>query len=333
LAQRFLFVLCLLFLFVCTSAQVKRFSFSAPKMGSPFNLILYHSDSAEAKKIAAGCFSLVDSFVNIFSDYIDSSELNRLTASAGKNIYFPLSPALYDILTKSENAWHRSHGAFDITIGPLVSIWRKSRREKKFPDADSIRTIKKFIGFNNLIIDHEHRTALCKKAGMKLDLGGIAQGYIAQQVINRLRSLSIRIALVDVSGDIAMGDPPPTKDGWTIGVNLPENAVELQEKKLVLKNCTVSTSGDVYQYIEHNGKRYSHIVDPKTGYGVTSQRNVTVIASDATLADWLSTACSILSIKKSKRLAENMKAELLIATMEKGKLVLHSTPGFKNYSR
>ena len=105
--------------------------------------------------------------------------------------------------------------------------------------------------------------------------------------------------MADASGDIVMSDAPPGKNGWTIGINLPENENELWDKKLELKNFAVSTSGDIYRYTIHNGKKYSHIIDPRTGYGVTSQRNVTVIAKDGATADWLATACSILPIKKA----------------------------------
>ena len=168
--------------------------------------------------------------------------------------------------------------------------------------------------------------------GMQLDLGGIAQGYIAQKVLDRLRQHSIKKVLVNVSGDITMGDPPPGTKGWTIGINMPQRAEELQKQKLLLSNCSVSTSGDVYQYIEHNGKRYSHIIDPRTGYGVTSQRNVTVIAKDATTADWLATACSILAVNKAKKLAKKMNAELLIAEIQNGIVILHSSKNFqKNF--
>ena len=166
---------------------------------------------------------------------------------------------------------------------------------------------------------------------MQLDLGGIAQGYIGQQVLFRLNHFSVGRALVDVSGDIVMSGPPPGKDGWTIGINLPGSTYKLQNKTLILSHSSVSTSGDVYQYIEENGVRYSHIVDPTTGYGVTFQRNVTIIAPDATTADWLATSCSILAEKKAGRLARKMHASLLIATIENGEMKLFGTGRFKNY--
>lgn len=300
-------------------------------MGSPFTIIFYDTDSLHAVKTADGCFNLVDSFVNIFSDYIDSSELNKLSNSSGKNKYVKVTPALYDILLQSQKAYKLSDGAFDITTGPLIKLWRKARKEQRFPDPKSIKEKKKLVGLNKIKIDTVSKSAQLLQPGMQLDLGGIAQGYIAQKVIDWLMLHSIKSALADVSGDIAMSEPPPGKKGWTIGVNLPEQTEELQKKKLLLYNCTVSTSGDVYQYIEHGGKRYSHIIDPQTGYGVTSQRNVTVIAKEGTTADWLATACSILSINRAKKLARKMNAGLMIAQIKNEKLVLRTTKNFKSH--
>ena len=128
-----------------------------------------------------------------------------------------------------------------------------------------------------------------------------------------------------------MSAAPPDTRGWTIGVNVPETKEELLDKTLLLQHKAVSTSGDAFQYTDHDGKRYSHIIDPRTGYGVTSQRNVTVIANDGTTADWLATACSILPIRTAKKLAEHMNAEVLIAQVKKGQLVFKATSGFGKY--
>jgi len=156
-------------------------------------------------------------------------------------------------------------------------------------------------------------------------------GYAAQKVIDFLRSKNISIALADASGDIVMSEAPPGKSGWTVGINLPESENELWDRKLELKNCAVSTSGDVYRYTIHNGKKYSHIIDPRTGYGVTSQRNVTVIAKEGAVADWLATACSILSIDKALKLAKKEKAALFIATLENDKVVTYKTEDFDSF--
>ena len=181
------------------------------------------------------------------------------------------------------------------------------------------------------MIDTINREVKLLKKGMQLDLGGIAQGYIAQKLIEFLNRRGVSSAMINCSGDIVMSDAPPGGRGWVIGINAPGMMHELLPRTLLLYNKAVTTSGDAYQYIEHNGKRYSHIIDPRTGYGVTFQRNVTVIASDGTTADWLATACSILSIKKAKLLATQLGAEVLIGEIKNGKLIFYSTKGFATY--
>ena len=313
-------------------AQDKRFSFTRPKMGSPFTIILYTTDSISAGSITQHCFELVDSLVMIFSDYIDSSELNRLCARAGKpGDPFVCSAPLFDILRQSQYAFQQSSGSFDITLGPITRLWRKARKEKIFPSEAQVKTQLACTGFNKLVLDTNTHTARLQQQGMQLDLGGIGQGYIAQQVIDYLKKQQVTNALVDVSGDIVCTGKPPGSKGWTVAVNVPESADELLPGQLLISNYAVTTSGDVYQFMEHDGKKYSHIVDPATGYGITSQRNVTVIARDGTLADWLTKACSILSIGKAKKLAHRLGASVLIAEMKNGKVQYHYSRGFTRW--
>jgi thiamine biosynthesis lipoprotein len=330
---RYLFItLCFLLITLEGYAQSKRFVFSQPKMGSPFNIIFYSGDSTGANTTAQQCFQLVDSFVNIFSDYLDSSELNRLCARAGQtNNPVVVSPALFDILLRSKIAYEKSAGTFDITLGPLTKLWRKARKEKIFPGDMEVKEKLALTGFKKLIIDTATHGILLIQQGMQLDLGGIAQGYIAQQVIDFLKTKNIANALIDVSGDIVTIGAPPNSNGWTVGVNVPEKKDELLKQNLLISNKAVTTSGDVYQYIEHDGKRYSHIIDPQTGYGITSQKNVTVISGDGTTADWLTKACSILPVRKAKKLAHSLQSEVMIAEIKKGKLVFHTTKGFGRY--
>ncbi len=314
------------------NGQLKRFAFTEPKMGSPFHIIFYCGDSTEASLLAQQSFALVDSFVQIFSDYIDTSELSKLSASSNQNaVPVNVSPAMLDILKASKLAFNKSNGAFDITIGPLVKLWRKARKSKNFPSRTTINTARQSTGFSKLIIDTSAKKITLTQAGMQLDLGGIAQGYIAQKIIDFLLGRNIGQALVNASGDIVISGAPPGTQGWVVGINVPETADELLPQTLLLQHMSVTTSGDVYQFMEHDGKRYSHIIDPRTGYGITSQKNVTAIAKDGTTADWLATACSILPVKKAKKLAASLHAEIMVAVFTKGKLVVHTTKGFTKY--
>ncbi|HEX6171265.1 MAG TPA: FAD:protein FMN transferase [Chitinophagaceae bacterium] len=324
---RLIFLLLLPF---SVSAQLKRFQFSETKMGSPFTIIFYHTDSTEALLIAKGCFSIVDSLNNIFSDYSSESEVGRLALQENQTD-IKVSDGLFDMLVRSKEAWERSGKTFDITIGTLTQLWRKAKKENRFPSEAEIKAANELTGFKNLVMDERSKTISFKQPGIRLDFGGIVPGYAAQRVIDLLKTKNINIALVDASGDIVMGEAPPGKDGWTIGVNLPGNENEIWDKKLELKNFAVSTSGDVYRYTIHHGIKYSHIIDPGTGYGVTSQRNVTVIAKYGADADWLATACSILPIKKALALAKKEHAALFIATLNGERIVTHKTKSFDKY--
>jgi thiamine biosynthesis lipoprotein len=311
-------------------AQTGKYRYSEMKMGSPFHIIIVSTDSIKANRLARNCFQLVDSLNHIFSNYDSSSELSKINASAGL-LPYKMSPAMLDLVLKAEQAFIQSKGAYDISIGPLSSLWRNARKAKLFPEASRVLATKKLVGFAQVKINKRLGTIFLPSAGMQLDFGGIAKGYIAQWVIDYLKTSGIQQALADAGGDIVMSGAPLNTKGWLIGVNLPETTDDLVSKKLQLSNSAVATSGDLYQYFEKEGVKYSHIINPLTGYGVTNLRNVTIIAKTGATADWLATACSILPIKQAKALALSNRAALLISTLQKGKLHFDATDNFKNY--
>ena len=311
-------------------AQTRKFSYSEMKMGSAFNLIIVSADSNKANHLARKSYELVDSLNHIFSNYDSSSELSKINASAGL-LPYKMSTAMLDLVQKSQYAYIQSKGAYDISIGPLSSLWRNARKAKLFPEASTVIATKKLVGFAQIKINKRLGTIFLPSVDMHLDFGGIAKGYIAQWVINFLKANGIQQALVDAGGDIVMSGAPLNQQGWLIGVNLPETTDQLLNKKLQLSNCSVATSGDVFQFIEYKGVKYSHIINPLTGYGVTNLRNVTIVAKTGATADWLATACSILPIQEAKQLAISHQAALLITTLKNGKLVFEATPSFKNY--
>jgi thiamine biosynthesis lipoprotein len=312
------------------SAQLKRFQFSENKMGSSFNIIFYHTDSLEAVSISKECFAMVDTLTNIFSDYSATSEVGKLATMAIVKDQ-KISDELFEMIQLSKEAWKKSGKVFDITMGALTQLWRKAKKENRFPGTIEVKAAKEQTGFENLIINEKEKTISFKKPGIRFDFGGIVPGYAAQKVMDLLKSKKINMALVDASGDIVVSDPPPGKSGWSIAINLPESQNEVWDRKLMLKNFAVSTSGDVYRYTIHEGKKYSHIIDPRTGYGVTTQRNVTVITKYGTGADWLATACSILPVKKALRLAKKEHASVLIATLEGEKIVSYRSKSFDKW--
>ncbi len=326
-----LFFFLLLFVQVFISvAQENRYTYSMQKMGSPFNLVIYADTKQIADSAAQESFKLVDSINLICSDYDSSSELFKLRyAAVGKPI--KVSSMLMELLCTSSQAYKDADGSFDITVGPLSRLWRSARKSKIFPTATAINEALKRIGFNKVQLDSGAQTITFLHPNMQLDMGAIAKGYAADKVLALLQSLGITTALVDAGGDMVAFGIPPQKKGWTIGINVPGQQEKLLERKLVLSNKAVATSGDAFQYLLHEGKKYGHIIDPRTGYGVTFQRNVTVVAPTATTADWLATACSILTLEQVKILAKKYKSEVLLTTLQNGRIHKLSFGKFDGY--
>ncbi len=322
----------LLSLFSIHSFAQQKFIFEQPKMGSPFTITLYTIDSVKAATIAAQAFQLADSLNNILSDYIDSSEINRLSATSGTGQYLPVSIPLFNIIQRAQQAAILSNGAFDITIGTIIKLWRKARKTKTFPDKDSLRTALQKTGYRYLHLDTIHHTIRLEKRGMQLDVGGLGKGFVAQAALNLLTQNGFTSAMVNAGGNIVVSNSPGTQRGWLIAINSPEEKEVVLPRLLSLQNMAVSTSGDIYQNVEIDGKKYSHIVNPKTGIGLTHSKNVTAIAGDGTTADWLSTACSVLSTAKALRLVKKIPGvALLITERKKGTVEKKSSALFQIY--
>lgn len=310
----------------------QKYIFEKPKMGSPFTITVYSNDSVKAGLAAEAAFKKADELNQILSDYVDSSEINRLSATSGKAQYIRVSGPLFDILQHSLEAARLSKGSFDITMGPVVKLWRTARRLKRLPDADSIKAAMQRTGWQYIHLDTVSRSVWLEKPGMQLDIGGLGKGFVAHAALRVLQEHGLPCAMVNAGGKIVTGEAPPGQNGWRIGINVPGEKEAIMPYLLLLKNNAVATSGDIYQYLEFNGVRYSHIIDPRTGTGITNSRNVTAIAADATTADWLSTACSVLSIHQSLRLIKKIPGgALLITEKRKNKIVQKQSARFKDY--
>ena len=313
-----------------SAAQQNRYAYSMQKMGSPFNIVLYADTKQMADSVAQESFKLVDSINLVCSDYDSSAELYKLQfAAVGKSI--KVSPILMELFCTAHKAYKDADGSFDITVGPLSRLWRSARKSQQFPTNAAINEARNRVGFNKLQIDSNAQTITFLQSKMQLDMGAIAKGYAADKVLALLQSHGITTALVDAGGDMVAFGIPPQKKGWTIGINVPGQQEKLLERKLVLSNKAVATSGDAFQFMVHEGKKYGHIIDPRTGYGVTFQRNVTVVAPTATTADWLATACSILTLEQVKILAKKYKSEVLITTLQNGRIQKLSFGKFDSY--
>ena len=291
------------------SAEEKLEKFAGTKrcMGVKFRIVLYAKDIEVARANMKAAFERIDELNSILSDYDPKSELSRLSRSGGSGKVVEVSADLWTVLKASERVWKLSQKRFDPTIGPLSEIWKEAIRSEEFPKAEEIEIARKRCGFDKIEFVGEKKVRLLAKQ-MKLDLGGIAKGYAADEALKVLKELGTNSALVDGSGDIALGDPPPNRNGWNIEFETIKNQSEQSNavRLLVLSNCGVATSGAKYQFIEHNGKTYSHIVDPTTGFAVTQRIRSTVIAKNGMMADALASSINVLGVEKSLKLVESL---------------------------
>ncbi|MFN7562404.1 MAG: FAD:protein FMN transferase [Prosthecobacter sp.] len=269
-------------------------------MATKFRLSLHAENRETAEKAAEDAFAHVAALTAVFSDYEPNSELNRLNASK-PNEPFKASPELVEIIARSLEISKLTDGAFDITCGNVTRLWRSMKTRKQLPPPDRLAAAKAAMDWKAVKVDAQASTITLTKPGMLFDLGGIAKGYAADSVLKRLRERHhITRALVIAGGDIAIGDPPPGKEGWEIKLRASANT----ETTVLLKNAAVSTSGDLYQAVTIDGKRYAHIISPKSGLGVTETVSCSVIAADATTSDALATAMVVLGKGKGSEIAK-----------------------------
>lgn len=279
-------------------AQLARREFTELHMGMAVRIVLHAADDSTARDAARAGFARIAALEDVMSDYRPSSELRRLVASpAGRPV--SVSADLCVVLAGALEMARESDGAFDPTVAPLVALWRKAKASGMDPSPDSITAARRRVGWRRVRLDRESCEATLEP-GTELDLGGVAKGYIIDQAMTVLRNRGIASALIEAGGDIVVGEAPPGETGWQIGVPHTESRLVARASSLI--RAAISTSGDREQFVEIGGRRYSHIIDPRTGLGSTTEALATVIAPNAMTADALATALAVLGDERAAAL-------------------------------
>lgn len=264
-------------------------------MGTLFKVTSYVTHPQDGYQTIEDALDLAEAFANRATDYHPDSELNRLTKSP-LNTPIKVSPDLFKVLLLGQKITHQSKGLFDPTYGPLTHLWRESRRHSITPSKAEIAAARNRCGIRHLRFNEDENTITLLHPGLQLDLGGIAKGYAADLIFDHLLKQGYPQSLVAAAGDLRIGEAPPDKDGWNIGLR----SFRLTPTSILsLKNCAVSTSGDLFQNIIANGKKYSHLINPSTGLGLTSRRSASVILPEAKLTDPLATTACLSENPKS----------------------------------
>ena len=264
---------------------------------------------------------------NIFSVYKYDSEISRINRSkAGEAI--PVSEEVFGLVERSVECSKKTNGAFDITVKPLVDLWRKAGDSKRLPSDGQLADALKKVGSQYIALDKEKDTITFQREGMALDFGGIAKGYATDRAAAILRGRGVENALISSGGNIYCLGMKSDKEMWKVAIEHPRD-----EKKIFaalrLKDKAIDTSGDYEKYFIIGGKRYSHIIDPRTGYPIGDKVvSATVVADDATSCDMFATALCVLD-ENALATAETLGLDALIIKEEKEKLKVGVAGGFR----
>ena len=257
-------------------------------MGVQVKLVVYGSDEGPVRELSRQAFKEAKRLDDLLSDYKIESELSQLGDRAYPSAV-EVSPDLFELLKLSKEIYEISEGYFDISSGELYKLWRNARIEGEPPTEDSINNARKRAGMDKVLLDPESSMVLLKAPFMKFDLGGIAKGYASERLLEIFRQNRMPVVLVDFGGSLAIGDSPP--DG--------EWKVSIDGQSRSLSNIYLSSSGSDYQFLEIDGRTYSHIVNPNTGEGLGGSNTVIVMHSSGAWADAVSTTLFVLP--KDKR--------------------------------
>jgi len=318
------------------SPILERHEFVQIRMGVAVRIVVYAPGKATAIHASDAAYARLKQLDQALSDYDPDSELNRL-CRAMPPVDIPVSSDLWTVLQTAQALSAQTKGKFDVTVGPLVKLWRTARRRKELPAPKALALARERVGYQLLQLNADRQTITLRRNDMQLDLGGIAKGYGADMAYETLKAQGLPISLVAVAGDIRVGEPPPMRHGWNVQVERRAFDTSVDKSPLILElaNCGISTSGDTYQFVTINNVRYSHIVDLETGYGLTTPASVTTVAPTAMEADGLCTALSILPNDQGLELlkAHPHTEALIVRSGKQGDSHSVSSPGWDHLPR
>ena len=290
-------------------------------MGTFLTISVYPQEPATERAISAA-YQEIERINKVFSTYREDSLTSRLRKARGETV--EITPEFYKLLERAQKIYHQTDGKFDITVGPLVDLWGFYRENQQLPEPDQIDAKKQLVGFDQINFSDSH--ARLGMPGMRLDFGALAKGYAVDRAAAILVEQGLENFLINLGGNIYAAGQSPDNQPWRIGVQNPR--AEKIDGIVELSNSGVGTSGDYERTFIHEGQRYSHIIDPMTGYPLQGVAATTVVAEDALTADILSTA---LYLTGDTRGWKNLDAnKFMLVRTENGELNYYSTESFQN---
>jgi len=285
-------------------------------LGSPFEITVVATDSIQANQFIAMAFEEVTRIEYLISDWIPTTQISNVNQQAGIAAV-KVDLEVFELVERAMRISKLTDGAFDISYASMDRIWKFDGSMKTMPTPEAIKNSVAKVGYKHIILDANETSIFLEKEGMKLGLGGIGQGYIADKIKELLQKNGCTSGLVNVSGDINTWGKQPNGTDWSVGIINPMNKNKVFAT-FPLHDSAVETSGSYEKYVTFNGKRYSHIIDPRTGYPATGIVSVSVFAKRTELADALATGIFVLGVEVGLDLVNQLKGIGCIIVDEKG---------------
>lgn len=292
-------------------------------LGSPFEVTVVANDTVKANEYIDLAVAEVKRIENLISDWIPTTQISEVNRNAGIKPV-KVDAEVFDLVGRSIKISEITSGAFDISYASMDKIWKFDGSMKVMPTEEAIKKSVAKIGYKNIILDKKEQTIFLKLEGMKLGLGGIGQGFIADKVKELLAAKGCTSGIINVSGDINAWGKQPDGKPWTVGIVNPLNKNKIFAT-FPLENSSVETSGNYEKFVVFNGIRYSHIIDTRTGYPATGVASVSVFAKQTEIADALATGIFVLGVEVGLDLVNQLKGIECIIVDDKGKI--HSSKG------
>jgi thiamine biosynthesis lipoprotein len=271
-------------------------------MGTLVEITLRQEDPKGAEA-AEAAFAEIERLEAVFSSYIPTSDVSRITGAAGVGPV-SVSPEVIEVLGVALRISELTRGAFDPTVGALFNVWDFSGEDGYVPSEEEVIDLLPLVDYKKILIEENESKAGLSAAGMRLNLGGVAKGYIVGKAQEALKRVGVEWGIIKAGGDMAVfqkGNGEP----FTIGIQNPREAGRLLGK-ITIAEGAMATSGDYERFFIKDGVRYHHILDPETGYPAKRSRSVTIIADDPTGADGLSTGVFVMGAKEGMELIETL---------------------------
>lgn len=299
-------------------------------MGTFANITAVAADSKTARACVEAAFAQLKRVDEVMSDYKADSQLSQVNRDAFKEPV-PVNDDLFEVLRIAAEYSKQTGGAFDITVGPIVDLWRQAEEIKHLPTEAELAQARSKVGFEKLILNQAEKTVRFEVDGMRLDLGGIAKGYAIDLAVEAMQKAGAIGGLIDVGGDVrCFGPPSDNKESWLVGLQDPTVEGQLL-LVLKLRDMAVATSGGYRRFAEVDGKKYSHIINPVAGSSADELVSVSIIARTATAADALATAVSVLGREKGLELVDSLvETEAILVPAGKIGGLIH-TEGVRRY--